>query len=504
MKLAGLCAVFCAGIITAAKTAIPFPVFCLGTLLFLLPALFIKQNIKFSFFVLCLGFFLGVCLIRNSQFLPPDHITHLTGDRGANVSLRGVVDNDPACRGLKTAFIFRIEQVSLGSFWQRGCGKILVRINGKGSFAYGDRLLLQGKLSLPLSFPGGFDYQSYLKHQDIYFIFRAGEKSGIIKLLAKNAGNPLKAFSLAAKHRLSAVIKGNLSVFSAGVMNALILGDRQDLPPYFTEMLMKLGTIHIIAISGFNVGIVAFVILLFLKIMKLRRKPRYIFTLLLLIVYCLLTGSSAPVVRATLMAAIFLGAYFCRRQVDIGHSLSIAVIFILAFNPWQIFEISFQLSFLSLLSIVCLAPKIQAVFPERLVKNPRTNFLILTFSASGAAWIGLLPLVAYYFNTFSALTVMANMIIVPYSALVTATGFSFALIGAFFPQSAPVLASANELLIRVLFKIHSLFIIIPGAYFKLPEVPLIYVYFYYVLLILITNFSAIRGFILNREAHPLF
>lgn len=217
---------------------------------------------------------------------------------------------------------------------------------------------------------------------------------------------------------------------------------------------------------------------------------RYFLAILLLIVYCILTGSSAPVVRATVMATIFLCAYFLEREANVYNSLAIATLIILAANPWQLFEISFQLSFLSVVSIVWLAPKINSIFPEKLNKIPWLRFSILTFSVSAAAWIGLMPLIAFYFKTFTTITVLANMIIVPYSAVITVSGFSFALIGILIPipSLAPIFAATNELLILILFKIHYFLVGIPGAYFKLPEVSFGCVLLYYVLLILVLNF----------------
>ena len=185
----------------------------------------------------------------------------------------------------------------------------------------------------------------------------------------------------------------------------------------------------------------------------------------------------------------FLCAYFFKREVNIYNSLSIATLIILTVNPWQIFEISFQLSFLSVVSIIWLSPKVKSLFPEKLDKIPWLRFIILTFCVSVAAWIGLLPLIAYYFKTFTTITVLANMIIVPYSAVITTTGFSFALVGILIPPLAPILAASNELLILILFKIHYFLAGIPGAYFKLPKIPLVYVFFYYVLLIIVFNFS---------------
>ncbi len=496
--LAGLCVAFCLGILSAAGLKIPWSIFYLFLFLFsIFSLIYINQNTKFGIFILCAAFFLGAVVLKDFQILPNYHIAKLIPYKSESVFLVGVIDNDPVCQGEKVSFIFKTEKLKINGIWVKTCGKVLVRIVKKDAFFYGNRLFLKGNLYRPFSFSrvgskGGFDYRNYLKHQNIYFIFSAGKDTGMVKHLDKNAGNPLFSFAFKIKHKMREVIVKNLSSFSAGILNALILGDRQDLSRYLLNILMNLGTIHIIAISGFNVGIVAFIILLILKIIKILRKPRYIFTILLLVVYCILTGASPPVVRATVMGVVFLCAYFFKREVNIYNSLSIATLIILAVNPWQIFEISFQLSFLSVFFIVWLSPKIQTVFPEHLNKILWLRFLILTFSVSSAAWLGLMPLIAYYFQIFTPITVLANMIIVPYSAVITVSGFSFVLIGIFIPCLTPVFAAANELFILILFKINYLLAVIPGAYFKLPEIPLVYIFLYYALLILVFNFSKIR------------
>ena len=238
-------------------------------------------------------------------------------------------------------------------------------------------------------------------------------------------------------------------------------------------------------------GIVAFIILLILKIIKIPRKPRYILTILLLIVYCMLTGANTPVVRATVMAIIFLLSYFLEREVNIYNSLSLAALIILTVNPWQLFEVSFQLSFLSVFSIVWLSPKIKAIFPERLYKIIGMRFLIPTFSVSVAASLGLLPLIAYYFKIITPITILANMIIVPYMSIIVASGFTLGLVGVLVPFLAPIFAASCELSILMLFKINSLLISIPGAYFKLPSISFVYVLLYYTILISVFNFSKI-------------
>lgn len=497
--LAALTAFYCLGIILAEFIPANFwLIMAVGAIIFFAASLSRAKNYGFAALLLFLALVLGGLSLKNSCLLPKCHIAKLIPYKAESVSVVGVIDNDPIYQDRNVSFILKTEKVGIDGFWQKACGKILVRVFKKEAFSYGDRLFLRGNLYRPFSFSKGFDYRNYLKHQNIYLILSLGKDSGMVKQLEKNAGNPLKSFSFEIKHRLREVIVKNLSPFSAGILNALILGDRQDLPRYLLDILMNLGTIHIIAISGFNVGIVAFIILLILKIIKIPRKPRYIFTILLLIVYCILTGASPPVVRATVMAAIFLCAYFFERKADIYNSLPLATLIILGVNPWQIFEISFQLSFLSVISIVWLTPKIKSVFPEKLDKIPWLRFLILTFSVSSAAWLGLLPLIAYYFKTFTTITVLANMIIVPYSAVITTTGFSFALIGILIPPLAPILAASNELLILILFRIHYFLVGIPGAYFKLPNISFVYVVLYYILLVAIFNFPK---FYFNNKLH---
>jgi competence protein ComEC len=219
---------------------------------------------------------------------------------------------------------------------------------------------------------------------------------------------------------------------------------------------------------------------------------------LLLIVYCILTGANTPVMRATIMVAMLLFSYFLEREVNIYNSLSLAALIILTVNPWQLFEVSFQLSFLSVISIVWLSPKIKSIFPEKLNKIPWMRLLTSVFSVSFAAWLGLLPLIAYYFGILSPITILANMIIVPYMTIIVASGFSLALIGMLFSPLAPIFAASSELFIIILFRINSLLIGIPGAYFKLPTIPFVYILLYYIPLISMSMFNFSKIPIITR------
>jgi competence protein ComEC len=285
---------------------------------------------------------LGGLFLSNTYILPSNHIRNFSFYKSGIVLIKGVVTSFPETKPNHSSFILSVEEftpletmvqpegkkVSLTGLIQTDkvysvSGKVLVRILKKGIFSYGDRLLLEGRLYRPFSFSREFNYRDYLKRKGVYCILSV-KKNNLVKQLGRNTGNPLKSLTLRLRLRMKEAISKNLSFFSASVLNAIILGDRQDLSFYVRDALLKSGTVHIIAISGLHIGIVVFIILVMLKVLRIPRKPRYILTILILIIYCILTGANAPVVRATIMTVILLLGYFLKREVNIYNSLSLA------------------------------------------------------------------------------------------------------------------------------------------------------------------------------------
>ena len=138
---------------------------------------------------------------------------------------------------------------------------------------------------------------------------------------------------------------------SGAFMRAILLGDRSELPKRLNESFRNSGTMHILAISGLNVALLAGAFLFLFKLLRLKREIYYILTMLSLIFLMVLTGSSASVVRATIMCIIFLTGKLLGRPVDAYNSLGTAALIILAINPKDLFDIGFQLSFIAVGSI---------------------------------------------------------------------------------------------------------------------------------------------------------
>ena len=213
--------------------------------------------------------------------------------------------------------------------------------------------------------------------------------------------------------------------------------------------------------------------------MRIKRKVRYMIMIPILIIHMLAVGASSSVVRATLMALIVLIAYLMDREPHMINSLSLAALFILGYNPLQIFDIGFQLSFVSVLGIVILSPRIINLFKigsAHLGKingkvKQKLNILLRairnSFSVSLAAWLATFGFVAYYFRIISPVTILANLIIVPLASLAIILGWTLSLSALACPLLSPSIAATTNFVLVFLFKVAYCLSHLPFAYFYL-------------------------------------
>ena len=277
----------------------------------------------------------------------------------------------------------------------------------------------------------------------------------------------LKKAAVALKNRFERSIYKRLPAIPASILDAMVLGEKQNIPSAIYKTMMKSGTVHILVVSGFNVGIVAFILVLLLKAARIPRKLRFYIALPLLVVYCLVTGASTPVVRSTVMATILMFAYLVKRQADVYNACSFAALFVLASNPAQLFDIGFQLSFSSVLSLVVIYPAVKKSMRLENLKIKPLRYLIDSILISSSAWVGTAGFIAYYFRMVSPITVLANIFVVPLAALITLSGFGLVFMDMLCPYAALSFASVNEILIKLLVQINFFLIRFPKAYFYL-------------------------------------
>lgn len=204
-----------------------------------------------------------------------------------------------------------------------------------------------------------------------------------------------------------------------GLFEGIILGEKENIPENFRRELENSGTIHLVVASGQNVALLTgfvFAILL----LKLKRKDAVIVAIPFILFYCLLSGGQAPIVRATIMCLFSLLANLLGRQANQGWGLFISAVLMLLVSPLILFDIAFQLSFAATAGIIFLYPLLTKWF-ERYIK--RHQWLLLTpLIVSLSAQITTLPLLVYYFGTFSLSSLPANILVSPVVGIILILG----------------------------------------------------------------------------------
>ena len=461
--LAGLGIFYCLGIMLANYIRLDFWLIMVTAIIVLVFAGWrAKEKRLFLALVLFLALLAGYLSLKNSYRLSGCHLRNLVSDKAnVNYSVGGFIASNPELKNGRRWFILRAQEIQADKIKYKCCGDLLVRMDFEQELNYGDNLTLTGNLS---RLSGDQNYQNFLARQGIYLIMQVNDRRQFIRR-GGFGGIKLVRSCFRFRFHLEQVINRHLPALAASILSAMVLGQKRNLPWLVNNSMIKSGTVHILVVSGFNVGIVAFMVNLLLKILRFPHKARIILSAVCLLIYCLITGATNPVIRATVMGLVFLAAYFLKREPDIYNSLFCAALFILAINPRQLFDIGFQLSFVSVLSIVYLYPKLTFRLNLEGCKIKILKFIGQSCLVSFSAWLGTLVIIAWNFHLVAPVTVLANLLIVPLATLITLCGFTLVLFGLVHPNLANLLSLPTTALVTLLLNINAVLIKLPGAYF---------------------------------------
>lgn len=483
------------GIASQRVLSIPFSYAFVGACVFLILAAAYSRRLLLSHAGLYLSiFFLGALLYQNSVLLPADHISNILSPDGKRVFLKGVIIDDPvkgttAYDTERLTFTLKMESVRDEAKWRASSGLVRAHLYTKDKdFACGDRVILEGILSKPhgLKNPGLFDYSRYLETKDIYAVLNVRKNFSVIKT-ASGRTDPVRAISYALRRRAGEALERNFEQPHLGFLKAILIGEREALEYALNDDFIKTGTVHILSISGQHVTIVAVMLLWVFSVLGIPRRPAYIIATFSLVFYFFLAGSSPPVARSVIMFAVFSIGCILYRESDILNALSAAAIVMLAAAPKELFDPSFQLSFLSILSIAVLAPRIDGILlrgrarPES-IKGKAAYYILKSVSVSAAATVGVAPVVAHYFNIMSPVAIAANLIVIPAVFAVMALAFLFLSLSLFAGAAAGFVAPALVLADKILFAANHALAALPFSSFRAAAPSGLFLAMYYALL----------------------
>jgi len=351
----------------------------------------------------------------DSHHFSRHHPTHLVG----------WISSEPHSKGKFLDAVMTVTQMKDGSF-STVHGKLLLRIDQEQdsiALNYGDKLLLKTtftRISGPRN-PYVFNYAQYMANHNIWH--QAYLSSIACTKLAEHQGNPLVAYALSFRAYLVAKIKRYFQRQEvSNLLAALLLGYRTDLSDDLLQAFSATGTIHVLAVSGMHVGMIFTLLAFGLQWMKGRHL--FLFRLLILLLaiwmYTLLTGFSASILRAAFMISFFLIATTLRRTHNAYNNMAASAFFLLLYDPKYLTDVGFQLSYLAVLGIVWLTPKLN-LFSKAKSKWLRQLGNVLAVPC--AAQLITFPLVIYYFHSFPVYFLPANLLLLIPTSLMMYVGF---------------------------------------------------------------------------------
>ncbi|MES2930550.1 MAG: ComEC/Rec2 family competence protein [Patescibacteria group bacterium] len=344
---------------------------------------------------------------------------------------------------------------------------ILVITQREYEVAYGDLVHIEGILEEPENFITSsekeFNYKRYLANRDIYYVISKADMG----VISHGHGNRLKKALFDFRTRFMGHIERAIDPPESDLANGILLGVKGGFDPRMRDEFIATGTIHIVALSGYNVSIVAEGVMKTLGLV-FSQAVSVVCGIAVIVLFILMTGASATAVRAGIMAVIMLIGRMTGRTYDALRTLVIAGLLMIAYDPRVITDISFQLSFLATFGVLCVTPKVIGW-----VKFIPMRFKLRELVATTiAATITVLPLLLYSTGILSLVSLPANILILPFISFTMLLCFIAGILGfLFFPLSF-IFGFVSYLMLVYILSIIHFFAGLPFASLTIQSFPL--------------------------------
>ncbi len=379
------------------------------------------------------------------------------------IILRGIVAEEPDVRIKDTQYIVRVKEViatglprrstELLAMTEKGViskdeknniGKVLVTLPHYPEYQYGDLIELEGKLKTPAEFDA-FSYKDYLAKNGIYSVMY----SPTSELVSSGNGNFIYSAIFKVKNKFKEKLKAVVPEPENSLLSGLLLGERSGLSENLKNDFAATGVSHIVAVSGFNVTIIAVLILWLALAIGFSRGQSFWISLAAISAFIIMAGAPASAVRAGVMGGLVLMAVRAGRLNSMSSAIIFAAAVMMALNPKILrFDAGFQLSFLAVAGVVWLYPVLDNYFSgknKKEIKKEKTFFgdvlreiksaFLLTLSAQIMA----LPILLGSFGNLSLVAPFANILVLPFVPVAMGLGFLSGILSFFWLPLAEIL-----------------------------------------------------------------
>ncbi|HHV98865.1 MAG TPA: DNA internalization-related competence protein ComEC/Rec2 [Clostridiaceae bacterium] len=418
-------------------------------------------------------------------------IKKFEGFYGENVTIRGFIDSYRDINGAKVSFRVKTVEITRENVTKRVRGKVLfTTLNDENSlkFDYGREVIISGKLNMPSveRNPGGFNYRDYLARSGVSATIFS--KSEMVRTGETNKGNVLVKAGINIRDTMVKTIEKCLPEQHAGLLSAMLVGYREGLSKEMEEEFSDAGISHIIAVSGTHVVFIMAPLLLIFKKLHFNEKVANTIIIIILILFVFITGFQASVIRAVIMGIVMLLGRIIRRETDVYTSLSFAAMLLLLYNPFNLFDIGFQLSFAATLSLVLFYKSVSEILKsvtERLKLSHIPDIITDNLAITLAAQAGVLPITILYFNKISTLSVITNLLVVPLLPTITILGFIMVMISFMSLFLFQLMANINCILLSFILLVTKVNSRLPFSAVRIATPPFLFLVIYYVVMLLL-------------------
>ena len=340
---------------------------------------------------------------------------------------------------------------------------VLLTADRYTTVAYGDEIKVYGKVMVPKpikSPDGDFAYDVYLARQGIFYTVTFPT----ISVVAHHHGNLAREFLINVKNNFLAKINELFQSPKSGLLAGLLVSGRSSLSKAEQNLFTQAGLIHIVALSGFNVTIIAQGLMLLLAFLP--KKVRLIIGALGIIAFVTMTGFGSTVVRAGIMALLVIFAALVYRTYSVGRALFMAVLLMTLWNPMVVYDVSFQLSCVATFAVIFAVPPALVKYSAALKFLPAKFKIRETMLGTLVIEIFLLPILLSTAGKISLVTVITNLLILPTLPVVMGFGFVATLVGYLNYFLALPLVALSNLMLGYILLITNFFANIPFGVFS--------------------------------------